>query len=306
MDHYDFWVDIPYDPKRSRKLNVLMAKLAREGLYKEGWDLTKYSLEICSVFKPMEILFGDHGQMIDHRSWDINFACHDKILQMCIPSLEYPISDWPPNFAFGGTLPPKAWRTPEFVFPDWFEQVQKNSAKDASTSNRRRIVVVAQGTLAINWEDVLIPTLQGLEGRGDILVIAILCVRGATLGGRYPGTIPDNSIVVDYFPYDALIEHADVFISNGSYGVFSHCVAHGVPMVLSGYTEDKIALGMRGEFAGFALNLGMEQQSPQAFEKGVDVILNDPRYKARAMQLRAEAEEFDALATVERQLRALF
>ncbi|KAI0116433.1 glycosyltransferase family 1 protein [Nemania sp. FL0031] len=306
LDHNDLWVDIPYDPNRDRKLNVLMAKLAREGLHKESWEGMKYALELCSVFKPMESLFGDHGKMIDHRAWDITFACHDKILQMCIPSLEYPISDWPANFAFGGTLPPKAWRTPNFVFPDWFAQVRENSAKDVISSSRRKIVAVAQGTLAIDWDNVLIPTIQGLAGREGVLVVAILCVKGATLEGRLPGPLPSNAIVVDYFPYDAVIEHADVFVSNGSYGVFSHCVAHGVPMVLSGHTEDKIALGMRGEYAGFAVNLGTEQQSPEAFAKGVDTILSDPKFKTRAMQLRAEAEEFDALGTVERELRALF
>ncbi|KAJ8130626.1 hypothetical protein O1611_g3001 [Lasiodiplodia mahajangana] len=306
LEHNDFWVDIPYDRNRDRKLNVLMAKLAREGIHKESWDSMKFILETCSVFKPMESLFGGHGKMIDHRAWDITFACHDKTLQMCIPSLEYPISDWPPNFAFGGTLPPKAWQTPNFVFPDWFAQVRENSAKDVISSSRRKIVAVAQGTLAVDWDNVLIPTIQGLAGREDILIVAILCVKGATLEGRLPGPLPDNIIVVDYFPYDAVIEHADVFVSNGSYGVFSHCVAHGVPMVLSGHTEDKIALGMRGEYAGFAVNLGTEQQSPEAFAKGVDTILANPKFKTRAMELRAEAEAFDALGTVERELRALF
>ncbi|KAH8159011.1 hypothetical protein CIB48_g9238 [Xylaria polymorpha] len=306
LDYNDFWIDIPYDPNWNRKLNVLMAKLAREGIYKEVWDTMKYVLETCSVSKPIESLFGDHGKMIDHRAWDINFVCHNKTLQMCIPSLEYPISDWPANFAFGGTLPPKAWRTADFVFPDWFDRVRENSAKDVTSSARRKIVAVAQGTLAIDWDNVLIPTIQGLAGREDILVIAVLCVKGATLEGRLPTPPPNNIIVVDYFPYDAVIEHADVFVSNGSYGVFSHCVAHGVPMVLSGHTEDKIALGMRGEYSGFAFNLGMEQQTPEAFARGVDAILTNPKFKARAMQLKAEAEEFDALGTVERELRALF
>ncbi|GAP91061.2 putative udp-glucuronosyl udp-glucosyltransferase [Rosellinia necatrix] len=318
MDFNDLWVDVPYDPAHNRKLNVLLAKLARQGVYREAWEATKTALEACAVFRPMETLFGEHGKMIDHRAWDILFACHDKTLQMCIPSLEYPITDWPPNFAFGGTLPPKTWRTADFVFPDWFAQVQENSAKEAAPPSsspssssaarrpRKKIVAVAQGTLAVDWENVLIPTLQGLAGRADVLVVAILCVRGATLAGRLPGAVPANAIVVDYFPYDAVIEHADVFVSNGSYGVFSHCVAHGVPMVLSGHTEDKVALGMRGAYAGFAVNLGVAQRTPAQFAAGVDAVLADPAYKARAMELRAEAEAFDALGTIERELRALF
>ncbi|KAI1427363.1 glycosyltransferase family 1 protein [Xylaria sp. FL1777] len=306
LDNFDLWLDIPFNPVPNRKLNVLMAQLARRGLHKEGWEARKQVLEMSGAFKSPDSLLGEHGKMIDHAPWDIIFVCHDKTLQMCIPSLEYPISDWPENFAFGGTLPPKPWRTPDFVFPDWFDRVRENSAKDVTSSARRKIVAIAQGTLAIDWDNVLLPTIQGLAGREDILVVAILCVKGATLEGRLPGPVPTNTIVVDYFPYDAVIEHADVFVSNGSYGVFSHCVAHGVPMVLSGHTEDKIALGMRGEYAGFAVNLGKEQQTPEAFAKGVDAVLTNPKYKKRAMELRAEAEEFDALATVERELKALF
>lgn len=306
VDYVDFWIDTPYDPNQDPKINVLIAKLAREGLFKEAWERFHLTLESLSAFTPLESVFGEHAKKIDHIIWDMYFVCHDKTLQMCIPSLEYPRSDWPANFGFGGTLPPKAWRKPDFVFPEWFSRVQGNSAKDVTSASRKKIVAIAQGTLAIDWENVLIPTIQGLAHRDDVLVVAILCVKGATLGDRLPIPVPANTIVVDYFPYDAVIEHADVFVSNGSYGVFSHCVAHGVPMVLSGYTEDKGTLGMRAQYAGFAINLGMEQQTPEAFAKGVDTVLTNPKYKTRAMQLRAEAEEFDALGTVERELRALF
>ncbi|KAK5631432.1 hypothetical protein RRF57_007146 [Xylaria bambusicola] len=306
VDYVDFWMDMPYVPGQDPKINRLIAKLGREGIFKEAWERFPLTLESLSAFKPIESLFGDHAKKIDHVLWDMHFVSPDKTLQMCIPSLEYPRSDWPANFAFGGTLPPKAWRKPNFVFPDWFTRVQENSAKDVTSASRKKIVAIAQGTLAIDWENVLIPTIQGLAHRDDVLVVAILCVKGAELGDRLPIPVPANTIVVDYFPYDAVIEHADVFVSNGSYGVFSHCVAHGVPMVLSGYTEDKGTLGMRAEYAGFAINLGIEQQTPEAFEKGVDTVLTNPKYKTRAMQLRAEAEEFDALGTVEKELRAMF
>ncbi|KAI0198887.1 glycosyltransferase family 1 protein [Astrocystis sublimbata] len=306
VDHFDVWSDVPYVPNGNRQINILMAKLARDGLYKESWDIWNYVLEVCSTVEPSESLLGDHAKVIDHCPWDALYACHDKILQMCIPALEYPISDWPPNFAYGGTLPPKKWRTPDFEFPDWFERVRENSARSAVSSNRRKIVAIAQGTLALDWDNVLIPTIVGLAGREDILVVAIICVKGATLDDHLPIPVPDNVIIVDYFPYDPVIEHADVFVSNGSFGVFSHCVAHGVPMVLSGHTEDKIALGMRGEYAGFACNLGKKQQTPEAFAKAVDTVLTDFRYTRRAMELKAAADKFDALGTVERELRALF
>ncbi|KAJ2978332.1 hypothetical protein NUW58_g7532 [Xylaria curta] len=60
LEHNDFYFDIPFDPNRGRRLNILMAKLTRDGIYKEPWNTTKRILETCSAFKPIESLFGEH------------------------------------------------------------------------------------------------------------------------------------------------------------------------------------------------------------------------------------------------------
>ncbi len=122
---------------------------------------------------------------------------------MCIPSLEYSFANFPAHIKFGGTLPPNPLN-PDFQFPEWFQRITENSAKRASispTTTRQKIVVTVQGTLAVNYNDIIIPTIKGLASRDDIIVVAILGIRGATLDKEFPDGLPENTIVADYFPY---------------------------------------------------------------------------------------------------------
>ncbi|KAH8897350.1 UDP-Glycosyltransferase/glycogen phosphorylase [Thozetella sp. PMI_491] len=253
-----------------------------------AFDQMRLALQMCGVGEDaLARVFGDHREVIEHSPLETMFTCHDTVLQMCIPSLEFPVSDWPSHVRFGGTLPPKPLPA-DFQFP--------------RCSTRKKIVAVAQGTLAVDWSALLVPTIRSLANRHDLIVVAILGVRGASLDIE----VPSNTLVVDYFPYDAVIMHTDVFVTNGSYGVFSHCVAHGVPMVLAGHSEDKPDMGMRGEWAGLAVNLRTGNPSPDMISAGVERVLRDSKYKDRASELMKEAHAYGALENLEREVRKLF
>ncbi|KAB5582422.1 hypothetical protein GE09DRAFT_1074858 [Coniochaeta sp. 2T2.1] len=228
-------------------------------------------------------------------------ACGAK-RAMCIPSLDYPYSDWPPYAKWGGTLPVKP-RDPDFKPPAWFDVIIANSST-LGEARQKKIIMVTQGTIEINYSHLIIPTLTALGERDDLIVVALLGSRGATLDSLIQA-IPENAIVVDYFPYDELPPHTDVLVTNASYGVFSHSVANGVPAVMAGSSEDKPEVAMRAERAGFAVNLGTGTPSPATLADAVDKILGDGRYKTRTAELKREAEDFDALGTVEREMLAL-
>lgn len=176
-----------------------------------------------------------------------------------------------------------------------------------AATSRRKIVATAQGTVARNYEACILPVIEGLAAREDVLVVAILGQRGANLDQEFPGGLPKNAIVVDYFPYDLVLQHADVLVTNGSYGVMSHCVTHGVPMVTAGgVSEDKPEVASRVEFCGLGINLRDALPKSGDLCSAIDRVLTDDKYVARAMQLKKEAESFGCLETVERELRALF
>lgn len=152
---------------------------------------------------------------------------------MRIPSLEFPVQ-WPDRVRFGGTLPPKAV-DPSFEYPDWFARLRDHGRNG---SKIKKIVLTTQGTLATQYTARIVPTIQGLADRDDVVVVATLGVKGGTLDGYFPDGLPENAIVEDYFPYSPLLDQADVVVTNGSYGIFSQCAVQGAPMVLAGSVSE--------------------------------------------------------------------
>ncbi|KAK2671111.1 hypothetical protein RAB80_013533 [Fusarium oxysporum f. sp. vasinfectum] len=159
---------------------------------------------------------------------------------------------------------------------------------------------VTQGTIARDATNLIIPTIKAFSDRDDLLVVAILGQRGAFLPDDI--TIPSNTRVIDYLPYDALLPHASVFVMNAGYGGFLHGVTNGVPLVLAGETEDKPEIAMRGEWSGVAVNLKTGRPTPDTVRSGVDRILADDSFKKRVDEIKAENEAMKFFDFIEEQV----
>lgn len=243
--------------------------------------------------------------------WDAVSVLNDTTLQMGLSSLEYPADDWPSHMKFAGHLPRSKGVGDTLVYPDWWsDEMTSNSSKATPVKEgRKKIILVAQGTETLDYSKLIIPTIQGLADRSDILVVAILCVRGAKLDEyrkEFPdGVLPGNVHVLDYFPYDAVLAHADLFISNSGYGGLTHAITNAVPMIQNGDDFDKADIGRRVEYAGLGVYLGGPPPMPEEVAKAVDQLLSNDKYKIRAQELQAEAEAQRPLETVEREILAL-
>jgi UDP:flavonoid glycosyltransferase YjiC (YdhE family) len=216
-------------------------------------------------------------------------------------STEYPRSSTgDKKFVYIGGLPLKPL-SPDFTYPVWWPTIIENAALPADSSKKKKVLFVTQGTVSLNYDHLLIPTIRALAGRKDCIVVATLGVRGQALSQERLGmSIPENTIVVDYLPYDVLLPHVDVFVSNGGYNGFMHGVMNGVPMVLAGTGEDKAEVSGRAEYAGVAVNLRVNVPTEEQIGEGVERILNDRTYKGKAMALKKENEDMDSLGAVER------
>ncbi|KAF9874315.1 hypothetical protein CkaCkLH20_08298 [Colletotrichum karsti] len=213
---------------------------------------------------------------------------YDVTLQMCSQSLEYPRSDHPEIIKYAGCLPPKPV-DPNYKYPEWWADV---------TAGNKKVIGVAQGTIATDYNDLVIPTIQGLADRDDVIVVAILGVKGATLPEDVK--IPANTRVADFLSYDALLKHADVWVMNAGYGGFLHGIVNGVPMVLGGDTEDKPEIAMRGEYVGVAYNLKTGKPTAEQVAEGVAEVLANDKYKKRVMEIKKENEDLKSLDTIEK------
>lgn len=224
------------------------------------------------------------------RVMDSLYVCQDRVLQMSSPGFEYERSDYPSHFKIGGALPRRPV-DPKTVYPSWWDEV---------TSGAKKIVLVAQGTLAVNYDDLLLPTIRGLSGRDDLLVIGILGIRGATLD---TADLPSNTRIIDYFPYDAILPHAAVFVSNGGYGTVLHAVTNGTPVIMAGASEDKPHVAALSAWSGIGIDLKTGSPSEEDLRDAVERVLGekgDVTYKERVVRMRDENEAMDPLSAVER------
>jgi hypothetical protein len=87
----------------------------------------------------LEDLGLEEGREIPHMSE--RFQLPEAHLQMCIPSLEFPRTDMPPNVRFIGGVPSSdvdVWTG----MPEWWSEVEQNERK-------RDVITVTQGTMDI-------------------------------------------------------------------------------------------------------------------------------------------------------------
>jgi UDP:flavonoid glycosyltransferase YjiC (YdhE family) len=200
-------------------------------------------------------------------------------LQPTVPSFEYPRSDLPEQVHYIGALTPEV--PADFTPPVWWDEV---------TAKRRPVVVVTQGTVATDPQELIIPTLRALA-QEDVTVIAA-GVRNRALLGSEP--LPTNAYVEAFVPFQHLLPHVDVYITNGGYGGVMITLQQGVPVIAGGSTEDKPDVGNRVAYSGVGLNLKTSTPTPQQIRDAVKKILSNKSYGQKARQMQAELARYSA------------
>ncbi|KAF9004501.1 UDP-Glycosyltransferase/glycogen phosphorylase [Hymenopellis radicata] len=241
-------------------------------------------------FERVLAMLGEAKPELPGNVFDAVILKADRFLQMCVPSLEYPRSDAPDSVRFTGGLPRgHRYRGKEAQLPSWWQTVIANPEK-------KRIIAVAQGTVQLDYSHLVIPTLTALADEEDVITVAVLGKHGATLPADF--VVPKNGYVGDYIPFDDILEHVDAFVTNGGYGGFQHAMAHGVPVVVGGATEDKPEVAARAQWAGVGVNLKTDKPSPEQVKTAVREVLDHPKYKARAVEIEKEMQTYDPIQII--------
>ncbi len=246
---------------RNRVLNAAMRRVIFRGAQRQAERLRE-SLGL----RPLP------GYFLD---WSTRLA--DRFLVPSVPEFEYHRSDLPPSVEFVGAFLPagtEAGWTP----PSWWPDLA--TARDA----KRPVVLVTQGTLATDPDNLLRPTIAALAEQ-DVLVIA-------TSGGPDPSTVladhdrPANVRIAPFLPFTELLPMVDVMVTNGGYGGVQLALAYGVPVVGAGTTEDKMEVNARVAHSGAGVSLKVDRPTPAQVSAGVRTVLDDPAYRARARALQ--------------------
>jgi MGT family glycosyltransferase len=200
-------------------------------------------------------------------------------LQPMVPSFDYPLSDMPPQLHFIGALLPDVPH--HFEPPTWWNQVLQSG---------KRVVLVTQGTIATDVDELIRPTLEALADE-DLWVIA---TTGGKRGEELGFPIPGNAIVEPFIPFVTLMPHVTAFVTNGGYGGICIALAFGVPVVCAGTTEDKMEVGNRVTYSGVGLNLKTNRPSVEQIRSAVRKVLNDASFSAHARSIHDELAKYDA------------
>lgn len=192
-------------------------------------------------------------------------------LQTSVPSFDYPRSDMPSVLEFVGPFLLEPGRA--FEAPRWWSELD----------GTRPVVHVTQGTVSTNASDLLVPTLHALADE-DVLVVA-------TTGGapvQSLGALPSNARVERFIEYMHLLPHVDVMVTNGGYGGVGTALAHGVPMVVAGDTEEKPEVARRIGWSGVGIDLRSGRPSERRIRDAVRRVLREPSFRQRAQAMQRE------------------
>jgi UDP:flavonoid glycosyltransferase YjiC (YdhE family) len=210
------------------------------------------------------------------------YALPDVVAQPTVPELEFPRSDLPENVTFVGPLPMTTMDV--WTPPRWWSEL-----------GSRPVVVVSQGSLNNHDHSFLVePTLTALADE-DVLVVAAL---GGAPAESITAGAPANARVESFVPFDQLLPHADVLVTNGGYGGVQVSLAAGCPVVVAGTTEDKPATAARVTYSGVGIDLGTERPQPEQIRNAVRAVLSDSRYKERVVTMQQAYARYDSLALI--------
>lgn len=223
---------------------------------------------------------------------DAILLCQQRVLMLHPASIDYPMPDLPARVKFVGALPPQPPPS-DFCYPSWWSKV---------TASDKKIIMVTQGTVDLEYESLIIPTFKALAKRNDVIVVAILGKHGAQLPIGISGQLPANTFVVDYLPYSALLPHAALCIMNASWGGMMQVMSFGVPMILTGTTEDKPEALARANWLGFGMGLNTAQPVVEQIAMAVELVFSDCKFKLKTRDIQLENEALRPFERIEREI----
>lgn len=187
-------------------------------------------------------------------------------LQATIPDFEYPRSDLAKHVEFIGPLLPGA--SADFTPPAWWHRLDDG----------RPVVLVTQGTIAKDPQQLILPTLAAL--RDEKLTVIVTAPDWAG-----PSDAPSNAVIAGFVPYSELLPRVDVVVTNGGYGGVQFALSHGKPLVVAGLTEEKAEINARVAWSKVGIDLKSQSPTPQAIRGAVRRVLSERQFRENAERM---------------------
>jgi MGT family glycosyltransferase len=205
-------------------------------------------------------------------------------LQPTVPAFEYPRSDLPAQVQFIGPLVPAS--APASALPPWWSDLEAARARGTP------IVLVTQGTLATDPEELIAPALRALADEPVVVVATTSAMSSATSNATIDP--PANARIAPFIPYQALMPLVSAMVTNGGYGGVQMALAAGVPLVVAGGSEEKPEIAARVQWSGAGIDLRTGRPKPARIRAAVRRVLGEPGFRDRARAIAADMAACDA------------
>ncbi len=155
----------------------------------------------------------------------------------------------------------------------------------------KKLILVTQGTVEKNVEKIIVPTLEALKNNEDYLVVATTGgSQTQELRSRYPQV---HFIIEDFIPFEEVMPHTDVFITNGGYGGVLLGIQYRLPMVVAGVHEGKNEINARVAYFKLGIDLKTETPKPKQIYKSTMEVLANQEYRQNVERLSNEFTNYD-------------
>jgi MGT family glycosyltransferase len=199
------------------------------------------------------------------------------LLQSGTPGFEYKRSDKGHNIRFVGPLLPYSAKKGTEWYNSKLEQYDK-------------VILVTQGTVEKDSEKLIVPTLEAFKDTNCLVVVATGGSNTEALRTRFP---QHNIIIEDFIPFDSIMPHVDVYVTNGGYGGVLLGIQNGLPMVVAGVHEGKSEICARVGYFKLGINLRTEKPTPKQIRKSVEEVLDNSDYKTHVERLKKEFARYE-------------
>jgi len=162
------------------------------------------------------------------------------------------------------------------VIPDWLREPPK----------RPRVALTLGLTATEVFNAYNIPLSEILDSLGDLDIELVATIAEAEQ--RKLTHIPENARLVSYVPWHALVPTCDAVINHAGAATLATTARQPIPQLTLPFHFDQPVLGRKLAEHGAGLNIPSTQATGHNIREALQRLLNEPRFRHRATDLRDE------------------